>query len=189
MSAAGRVARSWFTSRSVAKAVGGEVLQGGPTGRGVATDTRADCDGMVLYAGFIDGGTTRGLPDEDEDGRQTGSGPDRRGIDLATQIAASTREVNRKGIYPDYSSARYIAIDDDEANAWRSSGFTVVHVMPSGELMNGTTTVVALVDVDETAMRDSILQADFGAAAGWRSDLRGLPCRRTSLPDSCAGTR
>ena len=50
MSAAGRVARSWFTSRSVAKAVGGEVLQGGPTGRGVATDTRADCDGMVFVA-------------------------------------------------------------------------------------------------------------------------------------------
>ena len=50
MSTAGRAARSWFTSRSVAKAVGGEVLQGGPTGRGVATDTRADCDGMVFVA-------------------------------------------------------------------------------------------------------------------------------------------
>ena len=50
MSAASRAARSWFTSRSVAKAVGGEVLQGGPTGRGVATDTRADCDGMVFVA-------------------------------------------------------------------------------------------------------------------------------------------
>lgn len=50
MSAAGRAARSWFISRSVAKAVGGEVLQGGPTGRGVATDTRADCDGMVFVA-------------------------------------------------------------------------------------------------------------------------------------------
>ena len=56
-----------------------------------------DCAGMVVYAGFIDAGTSKGLPDEENDGRQTGSGPDRASIDLATQIAASTREVKSQG--------------------------------------------------------------------------------------------
>ncbi len=133
------------------------------------------CEGMVIYAGFIDAGTTQGLPDSEEDGRETGSGPDRRDIDLATQIAASTQEVNRKGIYPDYSSSRFIELSDDEAKAWRNSGFTAVHVMPSGELMNGTSTVVALDDPNVTAVRDAILQSDFALAGGWRASGDGYP--------------
>jgi imidazolonepropionase-like amidohydrolase len=145
-----------------------------------------ECDGLVLYAGFIDAGTTKGLPDGDEDGRKTGSGPDRRDIDLATQIAASTREVNRKGIYPDYSSSRFISVNDKDAKDWRKAGFTAIHVMPSGELLNGTTTVVALDDANTTAVRDSILQADFAAAGGWRSSGRGYP---TSLMGSVAHLR
>ncbi len=134
-----------------------------------------DCQGMVIYAGFIDAGTTRGLPDSEKDGRETGSGPDRRDIDLATQIAASTQEVNRKGIYPDYSSSRFIEIPDEEAKAWREAGFTTVHVMPSGELMNGMTTVVALDDPNVTAVRDAILQDDFALAGGWRATGDGYP--------------
>lgn len=46
----GRGPRAWFTARSVAKAVGGEVLQGGATGQGVTTDTRRDCAGEVFVA-------------------------------------------------------------------------------------------------------------------------------------------
>lgn len=46
----GRARRSWFTARSVAKAIGGEVLQGGPTGQGVVTDTRVDGTGLVFVA-------------------------------------------------------------------------------------------------------------------------------------------
>ena len=134
-----------------------------------------DCQGMVIYAGFIDSGTTKGLPDSEEDGRETGSGPDRRDIDLATQIAASTQEVNRKGIYPDYSSSRFINVSDDEAKAWRSVGFTTAHVMPSGELINGTTTVVALDDPNVSAVRDAILQDDFALAGGWRASGDGYP--------------
>lgn len=42
--------RGWFTARSVAKAVGGEVVQGGPTGNGVCTDSRRDCPGEVFVA-------------------------------------------------------------------------------------------------------------------------------------------
>ena len=134
-----------------------------------------DCKGMVIYAGFIDSGTSAGLPASEEDGRETGSGPDRRDIDLATQIAASTQQVNRKGIYPDYSSSRFIEIADKDAKAWRNSGFTTVHVMPAGELMNGTTTVVALDDPNVTAVRDAILQNDFAIAGGWRASGDGYP--------------
>ena len=42
--------RGWFTARSVAKATGGEVVQGGPTGSSVTTDTRKDCAGLVFVA-------------------------------------------------------------------------------------------------------------------------------------------
>ncbi|MEC8652430.1 MAG: UDP-N-acetylmuramoyl-tripeptide--D-alanyl-D-alanine ligase, partial [Planctomycetota bacterium] len=45
-----RPKRPWFTARSVAKATGGEVVQGGATGQGVAIDTRADCEGKVFVA-------------------------------------------------------------------------------------------------------------------------------------------
>jgi len=52
-SAAARSRRStcsWFTARSVAKAAGGVVVQGGPTGKGVSTDSRRDCTGEVFVA-------------------------------------------------------------------------------------------------------------------------------------------
>ncbi len=42
--------RAWFTARSVAKAVGGEVVQGGATAQRVTTDTRQDCAGQVFVA-------------------------------------------------------------------------------------------------------------------------------------------
>ena len=145
-----------------------------------------ECEGLVIYAGFIDSGTTKGLPDDEDDGRQTGSGLDRRDIDLATQIAASTREVNRKGIYPDYSSSRFIQIESDDKKDWRKAGFTAVHVMPSGELLNGTSTLVSLVNENETAVRDSILLTDFAAAGGWRASGSGYP---SSLMGSVAHLR
>ena len=47
---AARPQRSWFTARSIAKAAGGAVVQGGATGQGVATDSRADCAGKVFVA-------------------------------------------------------------------------------------------------------------------------------------------
>ncbi len=148
--------------------------------------TVIDGEGMTIYAGFIDASTSKGVPTGDESGRQSGSGLDRRDIDLATQIAASTQQVNRKGIFPDYSAARNLKINLDDAKAWREAGFTVVHVMPSGELMNGTSAVVALVDPNTTATRESILQSDFAAAAGWRSSGRGYP---TSLMGTMAHLR
>lgn len=45
-----RSPRGWFTARSVAKAIGGTVVQGGPTGRGVSTDSRRECTGEVFVA-------------------------------------------------------------------------------------------------------------------------------------------
>ena len=42
--------RAWFTARSVAKAVGGEVVQGGATAQSVTTDTREDCTGQLFVA-------------------------------------------------------------------------------------------------------------------------------------------
>jgi len=47
---AGRSKRTWLTARSIAKAIGGEVVQGGATGQGVTTDTRGDCSGQVFVA-------------------------------------------------------------------------------------------------------------------------------------------
>ena len=50
MNAGSRPARGWFTARSVAKAIGGDVVQGGATGNGVSTDSRRDCTGLVFVA-------------------------------------------------------------------------------------------------------------------------------------------
>lgn len=134
-----------------------------------------DAEGMIIYPGFIDAGSPRGIPEGEASGRVTGSGPDRRDIDLATQIAAATQQVNRKGIYPDYSSSRFVDVSDKDAKDWRSIGVTTVHVMPSGELLNGTTTLVALDDPDLTARRDRVLIADYAMAGGWRATGDGYP--------------
>ncbi len=137
-----------------------------------------DGSGMTIYPGLIDAGTYKGIPDGEEGGRKTGSGEDRRDIDLSTQIVAATRQVNRKGIYPDYSSARFLKIGDDDAKAWRRFGFTAVHVMPSGELLNGSSTFVSLANPNTTALRDRVLQTDFAMVGGWRSSGRGYPSSR-----------
>ncbi|MFK7741919.1 MAG: UDP-N-acetylmuramoyl-tripeptide--D-alanyl-D-alanine ligase [Planctomycetota bacterium] len=42
--------RGWFTARAVAKAVGGDVVQGGRTAATVGTDSRVDCTGQLFVA-------------------------------------------------------------------------------------------------------------------------------------------
>ena len=137
-----------------------------------------DGKGMTVYAGLIDCGTYKGIPEGEESGRKTGSGEDRRDIDLATQIVAATRQVNRKGIYPDYSSARFLKIDEADTKSWRSAGFTAIHIMPSGELLNGSSVFLSLANPRTTALRDRILQSDFAMVGGWRSSGRGYPSSR-----------
>ena len=134
-----------------------------------------DGNGLVVYAGFFDSSTDKGLPTGEDSGRVSGSGQDRGEIDLATQIVAATREVNRKGIFPDYSAARFIKVTEADAEAWRKHGFTTVHVLPSGELLNGTSSVVNLVNPLKRTTRDSILVSDFAMAGGWSTSRGGYP--------------
>ena len=138
-------------------------------------------EGMMIYPGFIDASTSKGLPDGDESGRRSGSGEERKEIDLATQIVAATRQVNRKGIFPDYSCASFIELETDDAAAWREAGFTLVHVTPTGEIMNGSSALISLDDPNRTATRDSILKSEFASIAGWSSSGRGYPSSRMGV--------
>lgn len=113
-------------------------------------------DGMVLYPGFIDGFTTRGVksaPTPSEDGR-----PD------TVNTAPPTMWIgNRKGITAEFKASANLDMGRDEA-AYKA-GITTALVSPSRGFFRGT---AAVVDVLPPSVEDRVLVPEYGMGASFR---------------------
>ncbi|MCW5940608.1 MAG: amidohydrolase family protein [Fimbriimonadaceae bacterium] len=113
-------------------------------------------DGMVLYPGFIDGFTTRGVkaaPTPSEDGR-----PD------AVNTAPPTMWIgNRKGITAEWRAASNLDLDRDET-AYKA-GLTTALITPGRGFFRGTG---AVVDLLPSTVEDRVIVPEFGMGFSFR---------------------
>lgn len=130
-----------------------------------------DGAGLVVYAGFIDGHTTIGLPDlkrpaeavKAAEGEQT---------DFQKKVLARMAEANRKGIRPELEAFDVIDAKEDQLKKWRAAGFATALVAPGEELLGGR---AALLNLSGKPRRRAVLKSPLGHAASTRTYGPGYP--------------
>jgi imidazolonepropionase-like amidohydrolase len=106
-------------------------------------------DGLVVYPGFIDGHSTRGLQPPDPQPNQD-TPPD------ANAMAPPfMREANRKGIRPELQADSALALTDDLLRPARQAGFTTELLVPSGGTITG---IGSLVNLSGEPKRDCVVR-------------------------------
>ena len=141
----------------------------------VPADAEAiDCEGLYLYAGFVDAATDRPLDEEKLPEPTEG-----RSVNTSRYVLAATRADNRKGLTPDFAAQNALAGDDKAAAALRAAGFTAAHLVPRGRIAGGKT---ALVTTANVPLREALLAEGLFAAM----DLS--PMRGRDYPNTLMGT-
>ena len=115
-----------------------------------------DCDGLHVYAGFIDAATDRPLDQE-----KLPEPADGRKVNTSRYVLAATRPDNRRGLTPEFPAQEALASDGKATAALRKAGFTAAHLVPRGKLAGGRTAAVTTADVPP---REALLADDLFAA-------------------------
>lgn len=119
-------------------------------------------DGLVVYPGFVDAETAKGLklpawePDQDVP------------PDLEADAPPFMREANRKGVRPELRAVDNLALTDAELTPYRKAGFTTALLAPSGGAING---VSALVNLSGRPRRECVVRP--AVAMGFAFDAPG----------------
>ena len=130
-----------------------------------------DGTGLVVYAGFIDGRSTLGLPDTKRSGDALklaeGEKPD------FTQEAPSHMEqANRKGLRPEFDAAEALALSEADLKKAHAGGFAVAVVAAGDEFLSGRAAAITL---SGEPRRNSLLRAGTGVHASLKSYGEGYP--------------
>jgi len=97
-----------------------------------------DGTGLIVYAGFVDAGTTTLL-----DEIKPPATPDARPVDFGRHALAATRPDNRKGLTPELAASEHLKLVSGELEERRKLGITSLHIVPSGRLASGLGTLVS----------------------------------------------
>lgn len=108
-----------------------------------------DCQGMQIYAGFIDAASS-GLLDKDVKHPK----PEERKVDFGRYALAATRPDNRNYLSPEFLANRAITRKKNNFSDYQKAGFTAVHVLPLGKIASGQGT---LVSTSELPVREATL--------------------------------
>ncbi|MDP6763877.1 MAG: amidohydrolase family protein [Planctomycetota bacterium] len=127
---------------------------------------RIDGEGALALPAFIDAYTT-GECDQPEIVAERDAPPS-----TVSGVAVGMRAANRKGLAPSFLAVEAVALDGDERERLRSSGFGALHIAPSGELLAGRG---AAVTTSELALRERILAVDLGHNASFQASGGGYP--------------
>lgn len=123
-------------------------------------------EGLICLPAFLDAWARQGLnltpPVKDQDVPP----------DAQADVAIDMRLANRKGIQPAFRAVRALALTKELTEGWQKSGFGAALIAPGGELLAGTSTLVAL---REAAMRDLVLREDVFAHAAFGASGPGYP--------------
>jgi len=124
-----------------------------------------DGKGALVVPAFIDAGSRAGLelpePVVDRD----------LPVPTGSDVRIDMREANRKGIRPSFRAAAAVALGD-EAAALRKAGFGAVLVAPWGDLLSGTS---ALLATREAATRDALIVPDVSLHGAFTARGDGFP--------------
>lgn len=130
-----------------------------------------DGAGLTVYAGFIDGRSTVGLPDTKRTVEQVrvaeGVKPD-----FTREAPPRMEQANRKGIRPELDAADLLQVTDEAAKRVHAGGFAVARVSAAEEYLSGRT---ALVSLSGQPRRNALLRGAVSLQAGFKTYLPGYP--------------
>ncbi len=130
-----------------------------------------DGAGLVVYAGFIDGHTSLGLPDIKRTREQLqvaeGDKPD-----FAREAPPHMEQANRKGIRPELDSAELVQIGEDAIKKAHLGGFSVARIAAADEYLAGRSAVLTL---SGAPRRNALLRGAVSQQASFKSYLPGYP--------------
>lgn len=127
---------------------------------------RIDGQGLLVLPAFVDAFTQQGIvaaePLADRD----------RPMPSESDVQVEMRSANRKGIRAAFRAVESLDPAADVLDAWRKSGFGVVHVAPIGELLAGRSAVLTARDGPP---RERVLRASAFQSASFQASGRGYP--------------
>jgi imidazolonepropionase-like amidohydrolase len=115
--------------------------------------------GLTVYPGFIDAAANAPITVPEVDPNQDDA------PNPSETAPPFMREANRRGVRPEVDAAQAYAPTPAALLAERKAGFTNLHLVPSGGILNGRS---ALVDLGSRARRDSVVRSEIGLGAGFR---------------------
>ena len=136
-----------------------------------------DGKGLTAYPGFLDAWTdrlTKIPPDVLSGASRAGDGPEK-----SENASAFMPEAYRAGIRPEIEARGYLTLDDETLRPHRRAGFTAAMAVPSGALLSGVGTLVAL---SGEPARTSVLVPRAGMALSFDGTSRN-----GEYPDSLLG--
>jgi imidazolonepropionase-like amidohydrolase len=130
-----------------------------------------DGTGLFVYAGFIDGRTTLGLPDtrRPPEARRAAEGEK---PDFTRDAPASMEPANRKGLRPELDAAELVHLSEADARKAHAGGFTAAVVAAADEYLSGRGAAITL---SGAPRRNALLRATTGLHASFRSYGDGYP--------------
>lgn len=108
-----------------------------------------DCQGMLIYPGFIDAASSSLINKEVKAPQVKG-----RKVDFGRHALAATRPDNRNYLSPEFHANRAVLEKKNSFTNHQKAGFTAVHLLPQGKIASGQGT---LVSTSEFPVRESTL--------------------------------
>jgi len=116
----------------------------------IPTDAEViDCQGMLIYAGFIDAASSSLINHDIKPPK-----PDARKVDFGRYALAATRPDNRNYLSPEFHANQAVTNKKDSFTNYQKAGFTSVHILPQGKIASGQGT---LLSTSEFPVRESTL--------------------------------
>lgn len=130
-----------------------------------------DGAGLTVYAGFIDGRTTIGLPDTKRSPEQQrldeGVKPD-----FTREAPPHMEQANRKGLRPELDAADLVQVTEEAAKKAHAGGFTLARVAAADEFLSGRS---ALITLSAQPRRNALVRGAVVLQAGFKSYPFGYP--------------
>jgi imidazolonepropionase-like amidohydrolase len=130
-----------------------------------------DGAGLTVYAGFIDGRTTLGLPDPRRSAEERKASEGQK-PDFVREAPPFMEPANRKGLRPELDAADLVAIGDSEARKAHAGGFTTAVVAASREYLAGRAAVISLTGAPR---RETLIRTLAPAHASFQAQEEGYP--------------
>tara|TARA_R110002126_G_scaffold60156_8_gene156922 strand:- start:4420 stop:6252 length:1833 start_codon:yes stop_codon:yes gene_type:complete len=128
--------------------------------------TVLEAEGLVATASFLDAYSHSGSKTAEPVAEQD------RPVDVGANVRTDMRPANRKGVQPSFQAAEASALDADASKAWSQSGFGALLSAPHGELLAGTSVLLATRDA---ARRDQTVRANVFHHGAFQATGPGYP--------------
>lgn len=130
-----------------------------------------DGTGLIVYAGFIDGRSSLGLPDTkrplDQQRLVEGVKPD-----FSREAPPYMEQANRKGLRAELDAAELVNVNEESARKAHAGGFTLARIAVGDEYLSGRS---ALLTLSAQPRRNALVRGSVAMHASFRTYALGYP--------------